>query len=363
MTTPNTRAPLVLVLLAALLVTSSTLLGCPEIEVPDDRCTTYCDKVIDTCGTIGAQATAQYINAAACKLYCNEAAELPSGNSGDQSGDSVECRIYHSGAATLDPTTHCEHAGPTGGAVCGGYCDNYCRLMEVNCGGKFATSEACMAACGAFAVTGAANETSGNTVQCRITHAGLAGAERGTAGAEASCALAMPDSQMCAPPADCDDFCALVTTSCVGEDAVYAGESDCNDVCDEWAGWREGSVGDSGANTVGCRHFQAEQAAESKDADAKEQFCKNASETGGGVCGSFCTNYCDLMGRNCAGSFATAPECMTACAAFSTDGDPTDLSGNTVQCRITFATAAGEPGVVEPELLCESAGPQSGPCN
>jgi plastocyanin len=42
----------------------------------------------------------------------------PVGTPGDMDGDSVQCRIYHLGAATNDPEVHCPHAAPDGGGVC-----------------------------------------------------------------------------------------------------------------------------------------------------------------------------------------------------------------------------------------------------
>ena len=48
---------------------------------------------------------------------------------GDTTGNTIGCRLYHAGAAAADPVLHCPHAGPTGGNVCGSWCDNYCQLM------------------------------------------------------------------------------------------------------------------------------------------------------------------------------------------------------------------------------------------
>jgi hypothetical protein len=37
-------------------------------------------------------------------------------NVSQQSGDSLQCRLFHVSAATMDPTTHCIHAA--GGSPC-----------------------------------------------------------------------------------------------------------------------------------------------------------------------------------------------------------------------------------------------------
>ena len=42
----------------------------------------------------------------------------PDGEPGDMDGDSVQCRLYHLGAAATDPETHCPYASPDGGGVC-----------------------------------------------------------------------------------------------------------------------------------------------------------------------------------------------------------------------------------------------------
>jgi len=47
--------------------------------------------------------------------------------------------------------------------------------MSDNCGNVFADNEACMDACAAYPTSGDVNDGTGNTVQCRIYHAGVAG--------------------------------------------------------------------------------------------------------------------------------------------------------------------------------------------
>jgi hypothetical protein len=143
-------------------------------------CADYCGKIAMTCQSGDGGATlAQYPSTAACLTYCTTTAAWPAGTTGATVGNTVACRLYHAGAAAADPVTHCPHAGPTGGDVCGSYCENYCQLMAKNCTGGDAVYDAatCMTKCATIPTNGSANDTSGNTIQCRITQLGLAAAD------------------------------------------------------------------------------------------------------------------------------------------------------------------------------------------
>lgn len=139
-------------------------------------CAAYCAKIQMNCTGGDAGGNEQYASESACNTYCTSAAAWPAGMIGDTSGNTIGCRLYHAGAAAADPVTHCPHAGPTGGAVCGSLCENYCQLMAKNCTGVNAVYDptTCMSKCTMLGDKGHANDTSGNTVQCRITYLGLA---------------------------------------------------------------------------------------------------------------------------------------------------------------------------------------------
>ncbi len=99
------------------------------------------------------------------------------GTKGDTDGNTLACRIYHGNApAAGDPATHCVHAGPTGGNVCGSWCENYCDLsLELCTGGNahgYTDTNDCVTKCGGFDATGNAGDALYDTVQCRIYHAG-----------------------------------------------------------------------------------------------------------------------------------------------------------------------------------------------
>lgn len=140
-------------------------------------CESYCDTVTTNCtGT-----NAQYADRAECITLCT-AAGWATGDevteTGPLSGNTLGCRAYHGGApAADDPATHCVHAGPTGGDTCGTYCEAYCSLALGGCMGAnelYANGEECATACAALDDSGTVGDTSGDTVQCRLYHLGVA---------------------------------------------------------------------------------------------------------------------------------------------------------------------------------------------
>jgi hypothetical protein len=144
-------------------------------------CAAYCAKIQMNCtaGSGDAGSNVQYATTGDCNNQCMTAAAWPPGMIGDTSGNTIGCRLYHAGAAAADPVFHCPHAGPTGGGLCGSYCDNYCQLMAKNCTGTNAVYNAtdCMTKCAMIPTNGTANDAAGNTIQCRIYHLSLAASD------------------------------------------------------------------------------------------------------------------------------------------------------------------------------------------
>lgn len=135
-------------------------------------CDAYCDTVMANC----TGDDEQYDSREACIDYCENVAGWDPGSTTDTDGNTIGCRIYHGGApAAGEPATHCPHAGPTGGDVCGSWCDNYCQLSSRNCSGAnelYADDAECMAACTDIPASGTAGDVEYDTVQCRLYHAG-----------------------------------------------------------------------------------------------------------------------------------------------------------------------------------------------
>ena len=132
-------------------------------------CSDYCRTIIAAC----TGANNQYLSMQTCTSSCMS---YPLGTTGDQSGNSLACRAYHAMLAQTDPTTHCVHAGPSGGGACGDPCDGFCSLVVADCATQYPSAGACATTCAGFATTPAysANVTSGNSLSCRIYEATLA---------------------------------------------------------------------------------------------------------------------------------------------------------------------------------------------
>jgi hypothetical protein len=86
-------------------------------DVCGTYCQVYCNLAINVCNTTALQL---YPNMAACTTAC--AGFAATGKPGDTSGNTVQCRIYHLGAAaaTGDKTLHCPHGGQNPTAGCNG---------------------------------------------------------------------------------------------------------------------------------------------------------------------------------------------------------------------------------------------------
>ncbi|HEX8950752.1 MAG TPA: hypothetical protein VF945_02855 [Polyangia bacterium] len=161
----------------------TTSAGAADMSIAHDlasgsapTCAAYCAKIQMNCSGGDAGGNEQYADVGSCTSYCTSAAGWPAGMMGDLTGNTIGCRLYHAGAAAADPVVHCPHAGPTGGNTCGSWCDNYCQLMARNCTGANAVYDAatCTSKCAMLGTQGRANDTTGNTVQCRIYYLGLA---------------------------------------------------------------------------------------------------------------------------------------------------------------------------------------------
>jgi hypothetical protein len=116
----------------------------------------------------------------------------------DMTGNTLGCRIYHSGASKADPAGHCAHAGPGGdvigaipeyctvnSGVAGGVCESFCNIEIAVCGSidqprtlargmitpRYQNLAACKTACAGFDTTMAYRvNATGNTLACRLYH-------------------------------------------------------------------------------------------------------------------------------------------------------------------------------------------------
>lgn len=130
-------------------------------------CSTYCSTITSAC--TGAT-NSQYGSMVTCIASC---AHFPVGTAGEQSGDTLQCRAYHANAALVDPATHCVHAGPSGGSVCGTPCQGFCDMAVAECPTQYPAAAGCATTCGGMTAGSAFDSSiqSGNTVSCRVYHA------------------------------------------------------------------------------------------------------------------------------------------------------------------------------------------------
>jgi hypothetical protein len=131
-------------------------------------CMSYCTAIQANCTMANNQY--QYSSMADCVASCSH---FPAGTGGAQTGNSLACRAYHANAAMADPVTHCVHAGPSGGGVCGNPCDGFCALVDAECPAVYPSAAMCATTCATFATAPAytAAVTGGNSLSCRIYHA------------------------------------------------------------------------------------------------------------------------------------------------------------------------------------------------
>jgi len=267
---------------------------------------------------------------ASCNLTCSA---FPLGTDADVGGNTLGCRIYHATAAPSNVSYHCPHAGPSGGTVCGSICEAYCNISLAACTTTankfFADYPTCWKTCVNYNSTGyyAGATGTGANVECKLYHATAALADPTT-----HCPHCSPSGNgVCG--SKCENYCYTMGVTCPVQ---AAGASPCSGFCSTIP---VGNITDVGGDTVDCRIYHANNANVTGDVT----HCLHATPSGGGVCGSLCTVYCDLAQSVCTGSLAlynSTATCMTACASLNSTGLPGDATGNTLQCRIYHIGAA-----------------------
>ncbi len=156
--------------------------------------------------------------------------------------------------------------------------------------------------------------------------------------------------------ATCQQYCVEVTEACTGNDAQFPNLGICETHCQEWAAWPIGPEGNREFNDIQCRLSHAISAANGESVAAN---CVRAGPTGGNACGTYCTNYCDLLAKNCADHpevLLERSECLRQCAELDATGEPTASSGDTVQCRIHHLTLAAHSPPRTNEVHCPHGG-------
>lgn len=144
-------------------------------------------------------------------------------------------------------------AGGSGGSGGGGptTCAAYCDTIMAACTGasaQYGAKDMCVASCGAFS-SGTPGEQSGNSLECRASHANLAKS------APSHCPHAGPAGDaVCG--ANCEGYCTLMLAHCPG---AYASASECATACSGITGATEAGY-DTGTKTgdsLFCRIYHA----------------------------------------------------------------------------------------------------------
>lgn len=202
-------------------------------------CEAYCQIYPQICA-----ADYEYKTTDDCLKACSGLIEQPNryNLTTDHSGDTIECRLVHTSAASSDATeaaTHCPHAtirpaDPycTGAAKDAPTCEEYCKIQIAACTDDLAQYESeaqCLKVCAALDPGTNADESE-NTVGCRRYHAFNA-----TLLPETHCAHSGPSGDgHCGSnkavadgyTGNCESYCTLLAAACPDEFQTTMGSAD-----------------------------------------------------------------------------------------------------------------------------------------
>ena len=225
-------------------------------------------------------------------------------------GDTLQCRLVHTSAATINPGEHCAHAQlqaqgqakPVGPCIdapdATPDCDSYCQLEISECTDEFQVFESvaqCKAVCNALRL-GKAGDTKENTVGCRKYHSYNALVDPMThcshtgPGGDGHCGASVVPGDG-AITGNCESYCILAGKACGKGIAGIAASDNFATVfgtqaaCQQTCGDLEGAAPNSGysvnpapeGNTVQCRIFHAARA-------LSEPVAECAAALGGAPC-------------------------------------------------------------------------------
>jgi hypothetical protein len=164
------------------------------------------------------------------------------------------------GGVSTDGGGSADGGGDAGGGGGGLTCADYCASIIGACTGdnqQYADSDHCLNACAAFPA-GALADTSGDTLGCRIYHAGVAAQSADNAAVH--CVHAGPGGAgVCGN--NCDGYCDMELKYCTGAAALYADRAACLAACGAVADTIKYSVAVESGVSVACMLFHAEELA------------------------------------------------------------------------------------------------------
>lgn len=171
--------------------------------------------------------------------------------------------------------------GTPGPATCASYCATITSACTAG-NAQWGTAASCELACAAF-TAGTPGDISGDTLECRAYHAGVAS----TTQPEVHCVHAGPlgggvtAGDGCGT-SRCDSFCRIATEVCTGEaNYPFTSEDDCQTQCMAYTDGDDFSTADTSGNDLQCRMYHLTAAA--AEADGSRTHCAH-------VAGSLCMN-------------------------------------------------------------------------
>jgi hypothetical protein len=264
-----------------------------------DAVSVFCDRAMSACNTTGTSLLGQYSSRSQCLI---DAASYPVSNFTLQyqtSGNSIDCRTYHAGVASdftslaTNPTVHCPHTGVAAQGVCGTSCEGYCNLAMFSCTGslaQYADLATCLTVCTGFMTEGSALDVAGDTLGCRVYHAGVAGTSTGLATAHCPHIGVSGGYGVCGTAIQ--GFCEVQASVCgnTGANSQFASVAACLSAAASFN--PNGTVGASTGNTLECRIYHVGAAAASAAAatlhcphigSAPSAYCVDGGMTSTGV--------------------------------------------------------------------------------
>jgi hypothetical protein len=277
-----------------------------QAECGDDACEIYCEAMVDRCPNV-------FPTVGVCLNDCaNEPVDpdlvIP-GTFGDQSGNSIACRLTKLAEGGSDA---CQEASLLQTTQCvENVCQEYCDTMLTACVGSFLNEENCLATCALFPRLG--SDEDANSAECRLKYANRAQ----SSGTADDCNAAAPHgNNVCGDT--CDTYCNFVEAHCRDENQVYADRAACLATCELMD--TEGDFRDyefeRQVDTVACRIWHAGPPA----LNNPETHCVHGLPYNSDFCGFGpqwpCDNFCNNVLRNCTGVYDTKETCLADCATF-----------------------------------------------
>lgn len=299
--------------------------GCPDLRTCGQRplgdpncgtpCEVYCEEVTNRCpGTFDSFDNCLTV----CALEPGTGANLPLGNLGDTTGNTISCRI------TQAVNGACGEVGLTDTRVCND-CPEYCRVVADACENAYNSEDYCLGFCGML--PSGTSDINDNTVACRLRYARLALIDPGS-----NCEAASAGGGGVCGADPCNLYCDLVLAHCTGDNLVYANRQECLSTC---ALMTPGSHGDwrfdLQIDSIACRLWHAGPPAMTE----AQVHCKHTRIYNDEQCGVDaalammgqpqpagwpCETYCTAVTRSqeergCPPVYTSGMDCLNACRA------------------------------------------------